>query len=97
VIVLVKVLANLVIGGRYDNRPIALPLTRRIFGEDHCHSLSEMEIDMAMEDPWARIICLKSEGHVPPVSPYNIAARRVDIVWRDLVRGLNNVEVMLHT
>jgi len=94
VVVVVKVLANLVEGGRDDDRPVALPLTGRIFGEDHCHSLSEMPVNMAMKDPRARIICLKSEGHVPPINPYDVAARRVDIVWNDLVRGLDNVEVM---
>ena len=65
-----------------------------VFGHDHGEPCSEVEVDMTVENPRARVVGREAEGNIVATrSDANyITARWVDVVVCSAARGTNNIE-----
>jgi len=72
----------------------AFPDTCWVFGQDDSEPLTEVPVDMAVEDPRARVIGTEAESYVPRVHSDDIAARGIDVVRNGLPSGFDDIKGM---
>jgi len=62
------------------------------FTHDDGETRFQMPIDVAMENPWARVVGEEADGNVPTIDSNDVTLDRINKVSRVAIRGLDDVE-----